>query len=157
MLHILEQILITLNKLGKLKYEALTKEGDEVLCAKLVHIANPQKVMILTINADKEIMVRMQTSVKVYLEERDLRMYWMNLLKLDKISLGARIGISLDTERKNTPGIRDVYVILYASDMFIEEGMFLKIALIIDSLLVACALLEPGLNEYKLSDTIAQD
>lgn len=40
-------------------------------------------------------MVRMQTGVKVYLEERDLRMYWMNLLKFDSISMGARVGISL--------------------------------------------------------------
>lgn len=41
--------------------------------------------------------------------------------------------------------------------MFGNDGMFLKIALMIDSLLVASTLLEPGLNEYKLSETIAQD
>jgi hypothetical protein len=39
-------------------------------------------------------MVRLQTDVKVFLEERDIKMHWINLLRFENISFGARIGLS---------------------------------------------------------------
>lgn len=83
-------------------------------------------------------------------------MHWINMIKCYHINLGARIGTDFITQKKKgKPLFPENYVILYASDMYVGTGLFYKIALLIDSLIAAYCILEPGLKQYKLLDTLA--
>lgn len=54
---------------------------------------------LVSIDKDKKIMVRLFTDIKIFLEERDLRFHWINMISFNELSLGARLGPKLQSRK----------------------------------------------------------
>lgn len=100
----------------------------------------------------------LQTDIKVFAEEKDMRLHWISLLHPCSNSLGARIGMTFEHHRKKTkPLFTDSYVILLASDMYTDSGLYMKVAFLMDSLIIGYYILEPGLRQFRTMDYLADN